>query len=241
MADPVAAGIAFFALGATLLGAGLLLLFNPRSRDVRWFTVFNAALIGWLLGQAMRAVHGYGTPWDIVHWVSVMLLPAIFFASAWVVEKGRPSWHAVAGLAAAVLLLPVLLFPVLPLQATPILPHAYAQTFVLAWQVAGWVGGALLMGPFRSAKRRGPETGRRGGMVIGILLASVPLAVAAGMVPDSGWLPLPARCRAMVMQPTTSLTGCRTSRAMVAGLMRGGTSLRQRIMPRSRLSMYLPR
>jgi hypothetical protein len=62
MADPVAAGITFFALGATLLGAALLLLFNPRSRDVRWFTIFNAALIGWLLGQAMRAVHGYGAP-----------------------------------------------------------------------------------------------------------------------------------------------------------------------------------
>ena len=51
MNDALAAAVAFFALGVTFTGTLLLLLFNPRSSAVQWFSIFQLSLMVWLAAQ----------------------------------------------------------------------------------------------------------------------------------------------------------------------------------------------
>ena len=62
--DVNAAIIAFFALGANLFSAALLLLFNPRNREVHWQIAFLLMMCLWLLAQGMDAIDTGDTHWD---------------------------------------------------------------------------------------------------------------------------------------------------------------------------------
>src|SRR5687767_10709708 len=90
--DVTAAVIAFFALGANLLGAAVLLLFNPRNREVRWYIAFSLMLCLWLLAQGMDAIDAGFSNWDLLLPAAVTMLPAIFLASAIVERRPDTRW-----------------------------------------------------------------------------------------------------------------------------------------------------
>ena len=51
MSNVLPAAIAFFALGANLIGTAFLLLFEPRSRALRWYAIFELDIMVWLALQ----------------------------------------------------------------------------------------------------------------------------------------------------------------------------------------------
>lgn len=170
--DVTASVIAFFALGANLLGAALLLLFNPRNREVHWYIAFLGALCLWLLAQGMDSLDDGDTFWDILEGISVMLLPVLFLASA-IVERRRDRvlpW-VVVGIGIAVL----------PIITPAFLGQGpeWIGPFVTAWHLVGWIGGSALL--FRTNTfERGRPSGER--FVMLSLLVAVPVLVAIGMI-----------------------------------------------------------
>src|SRR6266849_3867765 len=125
--------IAAFALGANMLAAALLLLFNPRSRSVRWFTVFIANVSAWLMLLRVEAVVAWDG-WYRLHSAIVHCLPATFLAFALVRAADRPSREAGTLVAAAVLSAPFLG------------PRLFARELLpFLWQVGGWGGGSWLL------------------------------------------------------------------------------------------------
>jgi hypothetical protein len=103
--------IAYFALGANLLGTALLLLFNPHSRAVRWFVPFELALMGWLATQGWALGTGAWEETEIARFLPVHFMPGLFLAFA----LAEGSSHSVAapsmrGLLAPPALALVLLF-----------------------------------------------------------------------------------------------------------------------------------
>ena len=89
--DVTAAVVAFFALGANLLAGALLLLFNPRNREVHWYIAFVGILCLWLLAQGMDAIDDGDTIWDLLGGIAIMMLPVLFLASA-IVERLKSRW-----------------------------------------------------------------------------------------------------------------------------------------------------
>jgi hypothetical protein len=71
----LAAGIAFFALGANVLGAFVLLLVNPRSRELRWYMPFQLAIITWLFALGMGIATRDWAAWQRLHFAAVHMLP----------------------------------------------------------------------------------------------------------------------------------------------------------------------
>jgi signal transduction histidine kinase len=130
--------IAAFALGANTLGAALLLLFNPRSRSVRWFTVFIANLSAWLLLLALEGIVAWDG-WAHLHAAIVHCLPATFLAFALVRAANRPAREAGALVAVAILSAPLLG------------PRLFARELLpFLWQVGGWALGSWLLWRRRS-------------------------------------------------------------------------------------------
>jgi signal transduction histidine kinase len=175
VSDPLAAAIALFALGANLLGATLLLLFNPESRVVRWYTGFQVGLMAWLLSQGMGHLTGDWSVWDPLMAVSVASLPGLFVAASLAQDPRRPPWHAWAALGLTVL--------AVPLGARPLLPDppTWANAGGLLWHVGGWTAGSVLQ-----ARRTGERLARIGARdrraVVTTLLLLAPASVAAGFV-----------------------------------------------------------
>ena len=91
MTDNVAALIAFFALGANVLAAGLHLLFNPFHRIARWFVGWTAVWIVVLLAQGMSQFPDASATWTWILARSAFMLPALFLAFALVMARG---WSA---------------------------------------------------------------------------------------------------------------------------------------------------
>lgn len=174
MADPVGAAIAFVALGANILATGLLLLFNPRSRAVRWYTAFLAAISAWLLALGVLAIiGGWDGPWTVVYAAAVFALPGLFLASALAQVAGErvgARWGVVGATALAV---PLGIVVMTGDVAAPL------GLVALAWHVIGWGGGSYLQ--WRSSRgelARVPE--RRGAHRLVSLLLVVPGVVVAG-------------------------------------------------------------
>lgn len=170
--DATAAVIAFFSLGANLLGAALLLLFNPRNREVHWYIAFLAAMCLWLLAQGMDALDAGYSDWDLLLPVAVTMLPALFLASA-IVERMRTR---------RVHWLPVLI----GLVITPfLLPsfigegEAWMGTAYSLWHAVGWFGGSALLirRPSEMPRKRRSEY-----LVTISLLIVVPVLVSLGMI-----------------------------------------------------------
>ena len=168
-----AAVIAFFALGANLFGAAVLLLFNPRNREVHWYIAFLAAMCLWLLAQGMDALDAGETIWDVLLPIAVTMLPALFLASA-IVER-HPQSRALHWL---VLLVGAVV-------AALIVPSfrgdgpAWIGPLYTLWHALGWFGGSALL--FRSPAKQ--PRARRGEYLITIsLLVVVPVLVTLGML-----------------------------------------------------------
>ena len=170
--DTTAAAIAFFALGANFLGAVLLLLFNPRNREVHWYFAFLVTMCTWLLAQGMDALDVGFSAWDLVLPAAVTMLPALFLASAIVERKpeSRMHWLVVfAGLAMVPLMLPAFNG-----DGAPALRILWPL-----WNAFGWFSGSMLLfrrPPSQSSRKRTEY------VIVISLLIIVPVLVTLGML-----------------------------------------------------------
>ena len=173
MPDPIAAAIAFAALGANALATALFLLFNPRSGAVRWFAFFLTAISLWLLAAGVIALSGDdGGGWTVARSAAVSALPVLFLASMLAHVRVGPRWLPWGMAGAGVLLLP------LPTMA--MLSGGGAATWaVVTWHVVGWGGGIVVDRRLGSSRRRVGEPRRVRHAVDGLLLLPA-VAVVAG-------------------------------------------------------------
>lgn len=171
------AAIAAFALGANVLGISLLLLFNPRSRRVRWYALFTADICAWLFLQTW--IFGRQETGHLLAWyeASVHLLPGLFLANVVAVDLDRGNRVGWAIVALAVATLPISIGHLA--SGTGAMP--------LAWQVAGWTVGIVLQWRGERPMRVDPRTARkmRITIMVGLLLIG-PAAVLYGWLSDSG-------------------------------------------------------
>jgi signal transduction histidine kinase len=173
MSDPVAAAIAFGALGANLLATALLFLFNPRSREVRWYLPFLFGLSLWLLSLGVLSIRGDWTGgWAVAFATAVTLLPGLFLASTLADTSRR--WGAPwAAVVVSVAMVPVGLSA---MRADGVA----ADVIWTLWHVVGWGAGAYLHWQRGAGKPR--TRGRGPHLVVWTLLLIPPLAVAGGML-----------------------------------------------------------
>ena len=175
MEDPIAAAIAFGALGANVLATGLLLLFNPGGRSLHWYVAFLCAVSLWLLSAGVVGIGGGGSgSWETAYALSAMLLPVLFLASATAKAPAmsrRAPW-IVTGF--GLLLLP---FAAALLVRTPA-----ASAVEVAWHAAGWGAGSLIH--WRAQPRPMPAGAgdRRTRRLVLALVLIPPLAVVAGLL-----------------------------------------------------------
>ena len=136
MSNILPAAIAFFALGANLVGTSFLLLFEPRSRALRWYALFELDIMVWLALQGWSLATDELTPGvRVAYAVAVHLLPALFVLDTLVdiYDVGR---RAIVGMLA-------LAFVTVPLTLGSF-QEGTSQGYELAaiaWQIAGWGSG----------------------------------------------------------------------------------------------------
>lgn len=170
---PFAALVAFAALGAILVGTGVLILINPRSRSVRWHAAFSFWIMMWLALQGWFAL-GLGTTalLRIYGWV-VHVMPAFFFAAALVETRAVRDRTAVAIVAFAMVTAGVL---------NPVVNRLGGIT----WQALLWGSGSVLHFLDRSRRREHAHTPQLGERALKFaLLVIVPIAVV-GVILLSG-------------------------------------------------------
>ena len=174
MADPVGTAIAFAALGGNIMATGLLLLFNPHSRTVRWYAGFLTAISVWLLALGVLSITGdWQGPWSRVYAGAVFAMPGLFLASTLTqIDEARVGarWAAVTATALAIPLGVAVMTTTVPVTV---------GLLGLAWQVVGWGGASYLQ--WRSGRREAPRVpGRRRAhrLVSGLLV--VPGVVVVG-------------------------------------------------------------
>jgi signal transduction histidine kinase len=126
-----AALVAYLALGANLLGTGLLVLIHPRNRGVRWHAAFSFWIMAWLALQGWLAL-GLGTR-DVflaLGW-AVHIMPAFFFAAA-LVETRDVSNRVALGVV------------ILGVATAPWLNPVVSGAPGIAWQATMWGIPAIL-------------------------------------------------------------------------------------------------
>lgn len=174
MMDPLAAAIAFGALGANLLATALLFLFNPRSREVRWYLPFLFGLSLWLLSLGVLSITGdWSGGWAVAFVAAITLLPGLFLAST-LADTAPLRWPPWAALGLSVAALPLGFGAVLG-------DSALLEPAWIIWQVLGWGGGSYLHWRRGRSLPRHHER-RTSQWVVWTLLLVPPLAVGAGMV-----------------------------------------------------------
>lgn len=174
MADPLATAIAFGALGANLLATALLFLFNPRSREVRWYLPFLCALSVWLLSLGILSISGDWTgAWPVAFAAAVTVLPGLFLAST-LADVDRRQWAPWTAVALSLAALPVGVGAMLG-------DSDLLRPVWILWQALGWGGGSYLHWRRGRAKPRHPER-RAAQWAVWTLLLIPPLAVGAGIV-----------------------------------------------------------
>lgn len=183
MSEALPAAIAFFALGANLLGTAFLLLLAPDSRGLRWFAVFEVDIMLWLGLQGWAFAIGDATPGiRVAYALSVHLLPALFLIDALVDvhDVGRRAIAAILALAALTAPLTVG-----AIQDSP--AESYARA-AIAWQVAGW-GLASILHVRREAPEAFQQSTRRKTrlLVLGFLVVVVPLSIILGFLTDDSF------------------------------------------------------
>ena len=175
MADPLGTAIAFAALGANVLATGLLLLFNPRSRAVRWYTAFLTDISVWLLALGVLSItDAWAGPWATVYAGAVFALPGLFLAAtlAQVADDRTVARWAVVGLTV----------PAIPLGvAVMTSPEPTAVTLAgLGWHVFGWGAGSYLQ--WRTDRDRPRAPAPAGVRRLTATLLTIPGIVVVGAV-----------------------------------------------------------
>jgi signal transduction histidine kinase len=183
MSEVVPAAIAFFALGANLLGTLCLLLLQPRSRALRWFAVFELDIMAWLALQGWIFAAGeVGPGVGIAYALSVHMLPALFVLATLIDlhDVGLRTILGVLALAAAT--------SPLSLDAFQGSAGEIAQLGILAWQLGGWGLGSVLHvrrempGAFEQGARRRTRI-----VVLGFLVVVVPASIVLGWLTDDSF------------------------------------------------------
>ena len=174
MSQPLPAALAFFSLGALFMGTLALLLFNAQSRALRWWAIFQAGNMLWLGLQGWAFAAGAGellAPWisGVVHF-----FPVVFIAFALVDGHGWPDWKAAAVVALGALTVPLDYFSY---------RAQFAEAFLAAWHIGGWLLGIVLMlrGQHRGRRWRSPRERRVGFAVVALLLVVAPVALIGGL------------------------------------------------------------
>jgi signal transduction histidine kinase len=165
---PYAALVAFAALGANLLGTGLLLLINPRSRSVRWHAVFTFWIMAWLGLQGWFAL-GLGSDGllRLYGWV-VHVMPAFFVAAALVETRAVRDTTALIVVAVAVL------------TAIVLNPMASPWSAVV-WQATMWGSGSVLH--FRRTRPSSrTDVGRPGERALKFALVVIVPIIVVGII-----------------------------------------------------------
>lgn len=178
MQSPLAAAIAFFALGATFLGAVVLLLFNPKSATVRWWTLFQLGLMTWLGSQGWGFATGrMEAAWPVLSG-AVHMLPAFFLGFAMSDTTRRPLRNGLLAVGVGAALLLVEQASVHRPLPEPLL-HAWST---LPWAAATWI---LWSSGMKSARQKGKERFPRVGVVVSVLLLSIfPVSLIGQVVLD---------------------------------------------------------
>ncbi|HEU4558422.1 MAG TPA: HAMP domain-containing sensor histidine kinase [Longimicrobium sp.] len=176
--NPAAAAVAFFALGVTLFGSSLLLLFNPRSSGARWFVAFQLTIATWLGAQGWAyATDSWARMGPIVSG-AVHMAPALFLAFAFSEVVKRP-WGAAAAIALGLALLPLD-------QAS--IGRRYAETVLTVWNLGAWslATWLLVTGMGRRSRRLGatPEQQRMVRWVLGAMTIVFPIGIIGGMLTE---------------------------------------------------------
>jgi signal transduction histidine kinase len=174
--QPLAALFAFTALGANLLGTGLLILIRPGSRAVRWHAAFTFWIMAWLALQGWFTL-GLGTPplMRVYGWV-VHLMPVFFLAAALVETKQVSNTAALAVIAVGVV------------TAGTLNPLA-SQVGGIAWQAAMWGSASILHFRDRPQQWLAGGTAPAGEALLKlVLLVVVPVAVVGIIMLGRGFL-----------------------------------------------------
>lgn len=183
MSNVLPAAIAFFALGANLVGTSFLLLFEPRSRALRWFAVFELDVMVWLALQGWMLATDEITPGvGLVYALAVHLLPALFVLDA-LIDLHDIGRRAIAG----ILVLAALAAP-LTLGATQDQAAQGIELAAIAWQIVGWSLGSILH-VRREAATAFQEGARRKTrmIVLGFLVVVVPFSIILGWLTDDSF------------------------------------------------------
>lgn len=117
--------IASIASGAHIMGAAVLLILNPRSRIVRWFSLFLLTLAAWMILFSRAVASSVPIPWLVMR-----LIPASFVTFALSIWK--PDLSELRLIAVMVLLVGLQYLPAIPLFTDLLYP-------------ALWVAGCLLL------------------------------------------------------------------------------------------------
>jgi len=167
----LAVAVAFFACGVVFFSTATLLLFNPRSRGVRWYALFQIGLMSWLAVQGwIFAIGGTRGPlfFGIIH-----MLPAFFLAFALAEGMERPDWQALLAVCVGLVLLPFAL-------------HGERGVILDLWQLVGWVGGTVPMVRFGLRRRqiKGPGERRLSQGVVAGMVVVLPLGLIGGYLTE---------------------------------------------------------
>jgi signal transduction histidine kinase len=183
MSDVLPASIAFFALGANLLGTLYLLLLQPRSRALRWFALFELDIMIWLGLQGwLYATASEATALRSAFALSIHLLPALFVVDA-LIDTRNIGLKPILG----VLLLAAATSP-LSVSAMHGRGGQAAEIGAVAWQVVGWGLGSVLQVRRELPNALAQGTRRKTRIVVlGFLLVVVPASVVLGWLTDDSF------------------------------------------------------
>lgn len=166
---PFAALVAFAALGANLLGTGLLILINPRSRSVRWHAAFTFWIMAWLGLQGWFALGlGNDSLLRLYGWV-VHIMPAFFVAAALVDTHDVRDRMALLVVVAAFLTVGALNPVASPWGG-------------LLWQATMWGSGSMLHFRDRTRRTARVDVGRAGERALKFALVVMVPIIVVGII-----------------------------------------------------------
>ncbi len=160
MTQPWQTTLAVFASGAHVLGAIVLLVLNPRSREVRWFALFIGILATWLM-LLSGAVNSPAFMQSTV----ARALPAVFLAFSLIVWRADTSWFVLAAVVIA---------------AIGVQPLASAVNLDDQLRLAIWIAASVLLWRSQSATRS-----RDSRWLIATLAVFAPVIVIASILGGS--------------------------------------------------------
>ncbi|HEV2147417.1 MAG TPA: HAMP domain-containing sensor histidine kinase [Longimicrobiaceae bacterium] len=179
MTDPLAAGSALAALGATFMSTALLLLLNPRDAGLRWYALFWTSIMGWLAAQGWGASTG---DWSVARPVldaSLHFAPGLFMAFALVAGLRKPAGIGLVPVAVAALLYPL---------DTTYEGRPWADAMIWAWNVIPWIAATIVMwaSSFREI-REDPGRRRLARWVLAPLYLALPFAILGSAFSERGF------------------------------------------------------